>query len=519
MVIVRGDILSVSPGDVVPADCAVLESSNLSISQSSLTGEAEPQLKTVGSCDERAGKTAIFDLQNVLFSGTDVILAADWFVTYDQILVLKGVKTTHWQQAAIFALSTAATLVPEMLPAVDTANLSRGSFLLRKNGVVVNHMDTIHSLGSMSVLCSDKTGTLTKDEIELCDCLDPLGEENPEVLQLALTDACSQSGTKHAIDSAIINHITEEKEVSTLGPRIGEIPFSFEARRSSCIIRTATGSLKLICKGAFEEVMALCSHIRKGGLVHRLDEQNCLDLTRRVQDFNAQAYRVVLVASRDIQDADIDDKTQAFDGLDNQMTIEGFLTFLDPLKEDAKESVTHLQLLGVDVRILTGDNRGVAMSVARRLGLAQELDEEAPLAISGPKLAEIEDQNEWLDIVKHCKIFAKLTPAQKGQVVEALQAQDEVVGMIGDGINDSIALSAADVGISVNTGSNVAKHSADLILMEKKLSKIVDAVMIGRKTHGNIMKYMKMILAANFGNIVSVVIASVWFLFDLILPV
>lgn len=231
--------------------------------------------------------------------------------------------------------------------------------------------------------------------------------------------------------------------------------------------------------------MALCSHIRVGAIASTLSERSRFDLTRTVEAYNDQAYRVVLVTSRDIQESEIVDGSHSFTGLDDNMTIEGFLTFLDPLKEDAHDSVLRLQKLGIDVRILTGDNLGVAMSVARSLDLAQDLDEEIPLAISGPALAEIEDQEEWTNTVKHCKIFAKLTPAQKGRVVETLQASGEVVGMIGDGINDSIALNVADVGISVNTGSSVAKHSADLILTDKELSKIVDAVMIGRRTHGN----------------------------------
>ncbi|KAL2069558.1 hypothetical protein VTL71DRAFT_14237 [Oculimacula yallundae] len=559
--IVYGDILVLSPGDVVPADCIVLDSLDLSVSQSSLTGEGEPQVKAVESGDMRAAKTTVFDLQNVLFSGTNIItgsglvivfatgsaafvstimkklngrrpsncfqrgvrkmclfLLVFMVVSFITILVIKGTKTSRWQQSVIFSLSTAATLVPELLPAVVTANLSRGALLLRKIGVIVNHMDAIHSLGSMSVLCSDKTGTLTKDEIEMCQSLDSMGRESTKAFQLALTNAYNQSGTKNAIDSAIINHAGGEEKVVAIGQRVGEIPFNFEARRSSCVIRTATGSLELICKGAFEEVVSRCAYIRFGTDVHFLCGSKFFELSRMIERLNAQAFRVVLVASRDIQHADIGADGSTFDGLDNEMTVEGYLTFLDPLKPDAKESVTSLQKLDIDVRILTGDNLGVAMSVARNLGLGLGIDEGKPFAITGPKLAGIEDRDEWVDTVRHCKIFAKLTPAQKGEVVETLQAHGEVVGMIGDGINDSIALNSADVGISVNTGSSIAKNSADLILAEKSLLKIVDAVMAGRTTHGNIMKYMKMILAANFGNIISVVIAAIWFPFDPISP-
>ncbi|CAL3962385.1 unnamed protein product [Diplocarpon coronariae] len=560
--LVCGDILSLSAGDVVPADCIVLESSNLSVSQSSLTGEGEPQCKMVSHDGSEIYRATVFDLENVLFCGSNIIsgngvvvvfstgsntfissmiktlnrrcplnllqqgirkicylMAVFMATSFTIVLVVKGLKTGHWQQAVVFAISTAATLVPELLPAIVTTNLARGTFVLSRRNVIVRHMEAIQNLGSMTVLCSDKTGTLTKDDVELCHYLDPSGQPSSRILHLATSNAFHQMGNKNAIDSAILKYSSslEDEKNDEMGVKLGEIPFNFEARRSSCIVECSTGTL-LVCKGAFEEVLALCSRIRCGPEAENMNEQQLLCLSKRVAYYNAQAYRVVLVATRKISVADMSSNAGCFTGLDNEMTIEGFLTFLDPLKDDAKASVTQLQELGVDVRILTGDNLGVAISVSRSLDLGQQLEEDQPICISGPDLAKVQDPEEFNKLVKHCKIFAKLTPAQKGQVIESLQEQGEVVGMVGDGINDAIALNTADVGISVDTGANIAKQSADIVLGEKELSKIIDAVTIGRITHGNIMKYIKLILAANFGNVISVLIASTWFPFDPISP-
>ena len=259
--------------------------------------------------------------------------------------------------------------------------------------------------------------------------------------------------------------------------------FNFESRRSSCIIRNPAKQLMLICKGAFEEVVSLCNRIRLGDEVFRLSDQLRQDIFKRAADFNAGGYRVILVATKRITEYEMTANDE-LEGLDSAMIVEGFLTFFDPPKADARTSIARLQELGVDVRILTGDNLGVAMNVCRTLELVNEIDEEHVQAITGQDLAKL-DCDEFHRVVKHCKIFAKLTPAQKGEVVMSLKKQDEVVGMLGDGINDCVALRLADCGISVDTGANVAKDCADVILTEKELSIIVDSVVIGRVTQGN----------------------------------
>lgn len=312
------------------------------------------------------------------------------------------------------------------------------------------------------------------------------GLASSRVFHLAHINAYHQSDKNNAIDSAILSAGSVDDKFAENGTKMGEIPFTFEARRSSCIVRTSTGALKLICKGAYEEVLALCSDIRVGARIEKLNEQNRGSLSGRVDALNAEAFRVILVASRQLSEVEVSDNGD-LTGLDQEMTIEGLLTFLDPLKDDAKDSVLHLQKLGVDVRILTGDNLKVAISIARSLDIGQKLDEDEPAAICGPSLAAIQDPEEWNSTVKRCKVFAKLTPAQKGNVIEALQAQGNIVGMVGDGINDAIALSRADVGISVHSGQAVAKQSADIILQEKQLSTIIDAVRVGRITFGNML--------------------------------
>jgi Mg2+-importing ATPase len=325
---------------------------------------------------------------------------------------------------------------------------------------------------------------LTKDEIALCHHINALGKEDPKIFHLAYSNAFHQSGKKNSIDSAILKHNEVNEKDINLGQKVAEIPFNFETRRSSSIISTPAGKLLLICKGAFEEVLSLCTHIRFGHDLLVLDADRRKELSLKAAKFNDDGYRVIIVASREIHAYEVE-RGDEFEGLDTRMTVEGLLTFLDPPKADAKASIQRLQELGVDVRVLTGDNLGVALKVCRTLNLVQEVKEGEIQAITGPELARIEDAATLDRVIKHCKIFAKLTPSQKGQVVMSLKEQGEVVGMLGDGINDCVALRFADAGISVDSGMNVAKDCADIILTQKELSIIVDCVVTGRITHGN----------------------------------
>ncbi|CZR54868.1 related to PMR1-Ca++-transporting P-type ATPase located in Golgi [Phialocephala subalpina] len=553
--LVPGDVLFVDPGDAIPADCLLLEAHNLSISQSSLTGESEPQRKSaIVAVDKTSNE--LFDLENIILMGTSAISGSGlalvlrtgdnaflatimkqlnkkrplnsfqrgirnvsfmmigfMIIMVPIVLGISGKVTGNWQQAALFAVSVAVGLVPEMLPAIVNANLARGAFVLAKKDAIVKRLDAIQNVGGMSVLCSDKTGTLTMDEITLRHHLDPFENVDQEVFSLGYINAFHQSGKENSIDHAIISHALADDKLNT-GEKFGEIPFTFESRRSSCIIKADNGALKLICKGAFEEVLSLCSRVRLHGQVLHLDDERRKAMSKIAGEFNNDGYRVILVATRTISAFQIEDE----DGiplLDVNMIAEGFLTFLDPPKPDAKESIARLKELGVDVRVLTGDNLAVAMKACRSLELFKhgEVDEDNVHAITGSDLARLEG-DEYDKVVKRCKIFAKLTPSQKGEVIMSLKKQDNVVGMLGDGINDCVALRFADVGISVDTGANVAKECADVILTRKELSIICEAVIIGRLTYGNTIKYIKMVASSNFGNVFSILIASCWLPYD-----
>ncbi|KAL1998886.1 hypothetical protein VTN02DRAFT_5423 [Thermoascus thermophilus] len=551
--LVPGDILILSPGDNVPADCLVLESTNLQISQSSLTGESHPLKKSALTTSKRSDGT-LFDLENIVFmgtsviSGTAVVLVArtgdnaflatiikelskrqplNTFqrgirnVTYMMVvfmltmvalvLVISGNMSRNWGSAALFSVSVAVGLVPEMLPAIVNTNLARGAFRLSRKKAIVKRLDSIQNLGGMSVLCSDKTGTLTKDEITLSHHLSCDGSSDQRVLEVAYVNAVNQDGKKNGVDAAII----AAGASLSIPPykKIAEISFTFERRRSSCIVRNPEGKVVLMCKGAYEEVSALCTRIHIGGKTTAFDAEQRQALSQRCSRLNSQGYRVLLTAVKELRLPDLDD-SERMEELESNMTVGGILTFLDPPKEDAALSISRLQDLGVDIRILTGDSLGTALKICQTLNIIQSVDSDDRQAITGPELARLEGTAEFADAVKSCKLFAKLTPIQKSQVVEILRGAGNCVGMLGDGINDCVALRAADVGISVDSAVTVAKDCADVILTEKALDIIVDCVTTGRVTHGNTIKYIKMVASSNFGNVFSILIASAWLPFE-----
>lgn len=554
--LVPGDIVLLNPGDNVPADCLLLQTSHLQITQSSLTGESEPQVKTGTTKTEKA-PSALFDIENLAFMGTNVIsgtatglivrtgdgafiatimkqlnkkrpvnsfqkgvrnvsfmMIGFMAVMVSIVLVINGETSHNWRSAALFSVSVAVGLVPEMLPAIVNANLARGAFTLSKKKAIVKRLDAIQNLGGMTVLCSDKTGTLTRDEIALCRNEDCHGATNDRVFQLAYTNAHYQSGKKNSIDTAILKgHGTDEKRAPTvLGEFVAEIPFNFEKRRSGAIIREdATGALALICKGAFEEVLTLCSLIRFNGQLVELKATHNDLVIQRAAELNNDGYRVLAVATKVINASHLNNE-DSFEDIESRMVLEGFLAFLDPPKDDAALSIARLRELGVETKVLTGDSLGIALKVCRSMNMTGNV-EEGIRTITGSELAEL-DGPEFHEAVQLCTIFAKLAPSQKGDVIMSLKASGHAVGMLGDGINDCVALRFADVGISVDTGTNVAKDCADVILTEKTLSIMVDCVTIGRLTHGNTIKYIKMVASSNFGNVFSVLIASAWLPFQ-----
>ncbi|TQV95429.1 Mg-transporting ATPase [Cordyceps javanica] len=554
--LVPGDIVLLAPGDVVPADCLVLEASFLRVSQSQWTGESAPVSKVASSSGDKTDGS-LFDLCNICFMGTgvvsgnatvvilrtgsDALIAAmskalhkkrgmnafqrgiqnvTWMligfmgVMVPIVLVVSAKTTGDWGQAALFSISVAVGLVPEMLPAIVNANLARGAYLLSKKKAIVRRLDSVQNLGAMTVLCSDKTGTLTKDEITMRAALDWSGNADLEVLKLAVIEATIQGAAGNNMDAAIRKfRLQNGEEVQTTKyDKSLAIPFDFERRRSSCIVRGVAGGAMLICKGAFEEVYSRCSKIQTDKGDSAMAGHHRTILKQQVQTLNGQGYRVLLVATKQLAKARVDDE-DSFEDIETDMTVHGLVTFVDPPKPDAAESINQLKTLGVDVKVLTGDNMAVALNVCRALGLVQRedsIDNDGPEAMTGAELANLVDEHDFDEAVKSCKVFAKVSPVQKESIVASLKKHGHAVGMLGDGMNDCLALRKADVGISVDSAAGAAKDCADFILTEKGLAIIVESVTIGRVTHANSIKYIKMVLSSNFGNVFSILAASAW---------
>ncbi|WP_293765354.1 magnesium-translocating P-type ATPase [uncultured Aquitalea sp.] len=550
-----GDIVHLQAGDMIPADLRLIESRDLFISQAALTGEALPVEKydTLGAV---AGKSAaathedkqdLLSLSNVCFMGTNVVSgtargvvvatgshtyfgalarnvtsvkrvetsfdrgvnSVSWLlirfmlVMVPVVFMINGLTKGDWLSALTFALAVAVGLTPEMLPMIVSANLAKGAVAMARRKVVVKRLNAVQNFGAMDVLCTDKTGTLTQDRIILEHHLDATGRKDESVLRLAWLNSAHQSGMKNLMDNAVLEraaalgHKPDDAGLS----KVDELPFDFVRRRLSVVLRRTDGSQQMVSKGAVEEMLAVCSHVMQNGAVAPLDAAARQALTALASEYNADGYRVLLVASRDICPTESKDRYLPAD--EHSLTVHGLLTFLDPPKDSAAEAIKALRDYGVAVKVLTGDNPVITAKVCRDVGL----DPGAPLI--GADIAAMDDP-ALQRAVKHTTVFAKLTPLQKSRVVKALQANGHTVGFLGDGINDAPALRDADVGISVDSGADIAKETADIILLEKSLLVLEEGVVKGRETFGNILKYLNMTASSNFGNVFSVLVASAW---------
>ncbi|KAK2463002.1 hypothetical protein APHAL10511_004989 [Amanita phalloides] len=558
--LVPGDIVLLATGNVIPADCILLESNMLTISQSSLTGENLPLEKSpVPTGVTGPETTCLFEASNILFMGSYVVsgsgraivlatgdktyvaamsaifnqgkpitafqtgikrvsllLIAFMAVMVPIVLAIEGFVSHNWQEAGLFCIAVAVGLVPEMMPMVVNSNLARGSIIMAKKKVIIKRLDAIQNVGSVDVLCSDKTGTLTEDAMKVATYINVAGETDAHVLDLAYINASLQTGLQNSLDRAIIDMgAQQEHEVRLasqleLFAKIGEIPFDFVRRLLSVVVFSAAKGSTLVCKGAAEEVIAKCTTMRFVQNVVPVDRQVLLALVERM---NRQGYRVIGVATRQYAART---KPPPSPSDEVNLTCEGFLAFQDPPKADAKIAIAELASLGVETKVLTGDTLATAIKVCRDLEILQSDDEQS--VISGADLALLK-QDDFDDAILRCKVFAKLTPIQKYQIVNRLKANGRRVAFLGDGINDAPALRGADCGISVNSGTDIAKDAADVIMMEKSLGVIVDAVRIGRITFVNTLKYIKMAASSNFGNVFSVLIASAWLPFTPMQPI
>ncbi len=551
--VVAGDIIQLSAGDMVPADIRLIESRDLFISQAALTGEALPVEKydTLGAVAQKsAGAVAhdqmdLLDLPNICFMGTNVVSgtataivvatgprtyfgslakaisgsraqtafdrginSVSWLlirfmmVMVPIVFLINGIMKGDWVEALLYALAVAVGLTPEMLPMIVSSNLAKGAVAMARRKVVVKRLNAIQNFGAMDVLCTDKTGTLTQDKIILEHHVDVHGRSNEGVLLLAWLNSHHQSGVKNLMDQAVIRfaeHVPGIVQTNSTNRKIDELPFDFVRRRLSVVVENVSGQHLLICKGAVEEMLAISTAIKDGKAVRPLGEAERNALVDMARAYNRDGFRVLVVATREITNAARKTRYEVSD--ENDMVVQGFLTFLDPPKETAGPAIKALAEHGVTVKVLTGDNEVVTAKICREVGL------EPGQPVLGREIETLDDAALGR-IVEERTIFAKLTPLQKSRVLMALQANGHTVGFLGDGINDAPALRDADVGISVDSGTDIAKESADIILLEKSLMVLEEGVVKGRETFGNIMKYLNMTASSNFGNVFSVLVAS-----------
>ncbi|MBJ7263193.1 MAG: magnesium-translocating P-type ATPase [Burkholderiaceae bacterium] len=552
--LVPGDHVVLSAGDMIPADCRLLTAKDLFISQSAMTGESLPVEKFAGISHSFE---SIFEARNLVFMGTNVIsgsatalviatgsrshfgalskrvTATDRTLTAFQVgvnsvswllirfalvmvpvvLFINGFTKGDWTEALLFALSVAVGLTPEMLPMIVTSTLAKGAVGMSRKNVIVKRLDAIQNFGAMDILCTDKTGTLTQDKIALERHTDAFGTPSDDVLRYAYLNSYYQTGLKNLLDRAVLEHAELQQELRVAHDywKVDEIPFDFERRRMSVVVSEQGDHHELICKGAVEEMLAVCSQIRietAQGPQHVPLDEILLSRVRTVtRELNAQGLRVVAVAVKELPVSpsaySIADETE--------LVLIGYIAFLDPPKASTGPALRALAGHGVQVKVLTGDSELIAAHVCRRVGLDHDG------LLTGPQVEKMSDDT-LAHAAKSTQIFARLTPQDKARIVRALRANGHVVGFLGDGINDAPALRAADIGISVDSGVDIAKEAADIILLEKSLMVLEEGVIEGRRTFSNILKYIRMTASSNFGNVFSVLVGSVFLPFLPMLP-
>ena len=551
--LVPGDVIFLSAGDMIPADIRIVEAKDFFVSQASLTGESDAVEKTPGLTEQPPKTGSVIELSNICFMGSNVIsgsanaivvttgnntymgtiakcivgvraqtsfdkginkvsvpLIRFMLVMVPFVFLVNGITKGDWLQAFIFAVSVAVGLTPEMLPMIVTSNLAKGAVKMSKRKTIVKNLNAIQNFGAMNILCTDKTGTLTHDKIVLERYLNMAGEEDIRVLRHAYFNSFFQTGLKNLMDKAILSHTEElgfhnlEKEYS----KIDEIPFDFIRRRMSVVVEDKKSKCQIITKGAVEEILNICSHMEFNGKVVEIDKDLRISVVSDTSNLNREGLRVLAIAQKSWVEKD-----HSFGIADeSDMVLIGLLAFLDPPKASAAGAIRQLHEHGVEVKVLSGDNEGVVKTICRQVGVDTEY------TLLGHEIEDMADEDLIARIGK-IKVFAKLTPMQKTRIITLLQEKGNTVGFLGDGINDASALRQADIGISVDTAVDIAKESADIILLEKDLMVLEEGVLEGRKIFGNIMKYIKMTASSNFGNVFSVMIASAFLPFLPMLPV
>ena len=553
--IVPGDIIYLAAGDMIPADMRLISAKDLFVSQSALTGESLPVEKRaeIQYNNENEKAMSITDIENICFLGTNIISGAAQGIvvatgdntyfgsmaksligqraqtSFDKgvrsvtqllirfmmimvpiVFLINGITKGDWLQALLFAISVAVGLTPEMLPMVVTSNLAKGALTMAKKKTVVKHLSAIQNFGAINILCTDKTGTLTLDKIVLERYLDVHGNEDVRVLRHAYLNSYFQTGLKNLIDIAVIRFGKKQGlgYLDEIYTKVDEIPFDFNRRRMSVILEDTNKKRQLVTKGAVEEMLSICSHAEYKGRVIHLTDYIKNKIKQTSENLNQEGMRVLAVAQKNYIPYD-----REFDVSDEKdMVLMGYIGFLDPPKDTAAAAIKALDEHGVEVKVLTGDNEFVTKTICKQVGLSIEH------IFLGHELENMTDEQLALE-TKRTTVFAKLSPLQKSRIIRVLQNQGNTVGYLGDGINDAAALKESDIGISVDTGVDIAKESADIILLEKDLMVLEKGILEGRKIFGNIIKYIKMTVSSNFGNVFSVLTASAFLPFLPMLPI
>jgi len=560
--LVPGDMIQLAAGDMLPADVRLLWSKDLFVSQAMLTGESVPVEKTAAP-NPSAEAMSVLELNNICFMGTNIVSgtatavivntgdqtyfgslskslvgkraetsfdkgvnSVSWLlirfmlVMVPMVMLINGFTKHNWLEAFLFGLSIAVGLTPEMLPMIVTANLAKGAVNMSKRKVVVKRLNAIQNIGAMDILCTDKTGTLTMDKIVLERHLNVFGAEDNEVMKWAYLNSYHQTGLKNLLDIAVLEHV-DHHACLTEGEsyqKIDEIPFDFQRRRMSVILEEKDHKHLLICKGAVEETLDLCTHAFDPGVDNQLqiksdavipmDEKMRQTVLNTSRKLNEEGLRVLLVAVKEYDERPLTYSVED----ESNMILTGFIGFLDPAKPSAKPSIKALHNLGIEIKVLTGDNEIVTKKICKDVGIPVNN------ILMGKDLEDMSDE-ELKERIDGISILAKLSPLQKSRVVKLLQEKGHTVGFMGDGINDAAALRDADVGVSVDTAVDIAKESADIILLEKDLMVLRKGVIYGRRTFGNIIKYIKMTASSNFGNMFSMLGASALLPFLPMLPI
>ncbi|MFA5974828.1 MAG: magnesium-translocating P-type ATPase [Elusimicrobiota bacterium] len=544
--LVPGDVVVLTAGSIIPADLRLLSTKDFFVSQSALTGESMPVEKQATLTATAAGGD--FDLANACFQGSNVlsgsarglvintgnrtylgsisqkVSAQHVLTSFDKginsftwlmirfmvvmvavVFVIIGVTKHNWMDALLFGLAIAVGLTPEMLPMIVTVNLSKGALAMSRKKVIVKRLNSIQNFGAMDILCTDKTGTLTQDRIVLERHVDVTNRESDDVLRYAYMNSYYQTGLRNLLDNAILSH--SDLDVERSCRKVDEIPFDFSRRRMSVII-DYEGDHVLICKGAVEEIFSVCDRYQVDDEIYPLIDILKHDLLEEYQGLSTEGYRVLAIAYREYPQT-----KETFSSVDEaDLVLLGYIAFFDPPKESAAKALQVLQNSGVSPKILTGDNDLVSQKVCQDVGLKMEG------LVTGNELLNLSDE-ELTRVAEKTTVFARLSPSQKEQIIRALQRGGHVVGFLGDGINDAPAMKTADVGISVDTAVDVAKESADIILLEKNLLVLEDGIIEGRKVFGNIIKYVKMGASSNFGNMFSMLGGSLFLPFLPMAPI